>query len=199
MADRGPPIWCTGEVTTTRRRWPLAAGPAALALALTLSACAAPADDAAPAADPAPAAGPASAGPTSSAPVPASASTEASTAGEPSTTAEKSTAAAAPGRYVDLAAYRADKAAFHDGDVVLFFNASWCPTCQEATRNLTDDPKALGPGLTVVSVDYDENTDLRQEYGITYQHTFVLVDADGAELKKWSGSSTPQEIADKVG
>ena len=116
-----------------------------------------------------------------------------------SSPASPTTAEPAPGRYVDLAAYRADKAGFHEGDVVLFFNATWCPTCQEATRNLTDDPKALGPGLTVVSVDYDENTDLRQRYGVTYQHTFVQVDADGAELRKWSGSSTPREIADKVG
>ncbi len=44
-------------------------------------------------------------------------------------------------------------------------------------------------GLTVVKVDYDTETDLRQQYGVTQQHTFVQVDESGAELAKWTGSA----------
>jgi thiol-disulfide isomerase/thioredoxin len=106
------------------------------------------------------------------------------------------TAAAAPGGFIDLAAYQADSAAYAAGDVVLFFNASWCPTCKAATANLTST--AFPAGLTVVSVDFDGETDLRRQYGVTVQHTFVQVDAGGAELAKWSGSTTVDEIAAEV-
>ncbi|MBI1352581.1 MAG: thioredoxin [Actinomycetales bacterium] len=99
------------------------------------------------------------------------------------------------GAFIDLAAYEADKGAYDAGTVVLFFNASWCPTCQEANRNLKDDPTAIPAGLTVVSVDYDNSDELKQKYGITTQHTFVQVDANGNELAKWTGSVTADQIA----
>ncbi|MEZ5114793.1 MAG: thioredoxin family protein [Candidatus Nanopelagicales bacterium] len=112
--------------------------------------------------------------------------------------AETSQPAPAAGAYIDLAAYEAGKQMYDAGTVVLFFNATWCPTCQEATGNFEADPGGFGPGVTVVSVDYDSNTDLRKKYGITYQHTFVQVDADGNELATWSGSSTPAEVAEQL-
>ncbi len=101
----------------------------------------------------------------------------------------------APGSYITLAEYEADKAAYDAGDVVLFFNASWCSTCKIARDNLTADPAAIPDGLTIVTVDFDEATDLKQQYGVTLQHTFVQIGRDGAELAKWSGSVTAEEIA----
>ena len=103
--------------------------------------------------------------------------------------------APAPGSYITLAEYEADKAAYDAGDVVLFFNASWCSTCKIARDNLTADPAAIPEGLTIVTVDFDEATDLKQQYGVTLQHTFVQIGPDGAELAKWSGSVTAEEIA----
>jgi thiol-disulfide isomerase/thioredoxin len=109
---------------------------------------------------------------------------------------EPAAPAAAPGGYIDLATYQADPAAFAANDVVLFFNASWCPTCKAATANLTTE--AFPAGLTVVSVDYDGETDLRRQYGVTVQHTFVQVDPAGTQLAKWSGSTTVDQIAGQV-
>jgi thiol-disulfide isomerase/thioredoxin len=173
----------------TRRR---ATVVATALLGLVLAACAAPTSSDTPGA----------AGSTSASPTEPAAATSATgpSAAESSATETSASAEPAPepGRYVDLADYRKDEAAFHDGDVVLFFNATWCPTCQEATTNLTADPKALGKGVTVVSVDYDENTDLRRKYGVTYQHTFVQIDENGEKIKVWSGSSTPAEVAAKL-
>lgn len=103
--------------------------------------------------------------------------------------------APAPGSYITLAEYEGDKAAYDAGDVVLFFNASWCSTCKIARDNLTADPAAIPEGLTIVTVDFDEATDLKQQYGVTLQHTFVQIGPDGAELAKWSGSVTAEEIA----
>lgn len=103
-------------------------------------------------------------------------------------------AMAKEGAWIDQAAYDADPAKYHaDGDVVLFFNASWCPTCQATVKSL--DADGTPAGLTVVSVDFDDANDLRQQYGVTVQHTFVQVDESGAELAKFTGSASGAEIA----
>jgi thiol-disulfide isomerase/thioredoxin len=103
-------------------------------------------------------------------------------------------AMAKEGAWIDRAAYEADPAGYHAaGDVVLFFNATWCPTCQAAVENLDTD--GTPAGLTVVSVDYDDSTELKRTYGVTYQHTFVQVDEAGNELAKFTGSRTGEEIA----
>jgi thiol-disulfide isomerase/thioredoxin len=77
--------------------------------------------------------------------------------------------------------------------VVLFFNATWCPTCQAAVKNLDADGSPAG--LTVVSVDFDDAGDLRKKYGVTVQHTYVQVDESGNELTTFTGSRTGEEIA----
>lgn len=101
------------------------------------------------------------------------------------------------GAWIDQAAYEANPQQYHDaGDVVLFFNASWCPTCQQTVANL--DAEGVPPGLTVVSVDYDSASELKQEYGVTVQHTFVQVDSAGAEQAKFTGALTGEQIASKT-
>lgn len=100
-----------------------------------------------------------------------------------------------PGSYIALTDYEADQSAYADTDVVLFFNAEWCSTCKIARDNIQSDLAAIPAGLTIVVVDFDTANDLRQKYGVTVQHTFVQVDADGNELAKWSGSVTADEIA----
>lgn len=106
--------------------------------------------------------------------------------------------ASASGAYITLAEYEGARDMYAKGDVVLFFAADWCPTCQEATKNLEADPAAIPAGLAIVRVDYDNSDELRQRYGVTVQHTFVQIDADGNELAKWSGSLTAQQIAEQT-
>jgi len=100
-----------------------------------------------------------------------------------------------PGFYITLAEYDADKSTYASTDVVLFFNAAWCSTCREARDNIEADLAGIPSDLTIVVVDFDTATDLRQKYGVTVQHTFVQIDAEGTELAKWSGSVTADEIA----
>jgi len=108
----------------------------------------------------------------------------------------QTTPAPAEGGYVSLADYRADQARYDQGKVVLFFAATWCPTCQRADKNL----KASGvpAGLTVVKADYDDERELKKTYGVTVQHTFVQVDAAGKQLAKFSGQDTAEAILAKT-
>jgi thiol-disulfide isomerase/thioredoxin len=70
---------------------------------------------------------------------------------------------------------------------VLFFHASWCPTCRAADANIKANLLSIPSGLTIHQVDYDSSTELKKKYGVTYQHTFVQVDESGTLIKKWSG------------
>lgn len=108
---------------------------------------------------------------------------------------EKEETAVTPGSYVDYDATKvADAAA--GGDVVLFFHASWCPSCK--TLNSAIEAGSIPDGLTIMKVDYDSATDLRREHGVTYQHTLVQVDSDGEQITKWSGGNTLDSITSRV-
>ncbi len=77
-----------------------------------------------------------------------------------------------------------------NGDVVLFFKADWCPSCRAVDADIKANLSAIPSSTHILSVDYDKYADLKKQYGVTYQHTFVQVDASGMQLKKWSGSPT---------
>lgn len=95
--------------------------------------------------------------------------------------------------------YSAEKIAMAaNGDVVLFFHASWCPSCREVDADIKANLKDIPSGLTILDVDYDTSSALKQKYGVTYQHTFVQVDAQGNQLKKWSGSPTLAALVAEV-
>ncbi len=70
---------------------------------------------------------------------------------------------------------------------VLFFYASWCPTCRAADADITTKQSSIQKGLVIHKVDYDSATELKQKYGVTYQHTLVQVDEKGDMITKWSG------------
>lgn len=96
-------------------------------------------------------------------------------------------------------AYSPEKLAFAEtGDVVLFFRASWCPTCKAIDADIRAHLSAIPSGLTILDVDYDNSSALKQKYGVTYQHTFVQVDSKGAAIKKWSGTPTLAALVAEV-
>ena len=100
------------------------------------------------------------------------------------------------GQYTDYDPARLADAS--DGKVVLFFHASWCPTCQIAEREIQAKADDIPNGLTILKTDFDEYDDLKTQYGVTYQHTFVEVDADGNKLQIWNGGSL-DEILRRLG
>ena len=78
-----------------------------------------------------------------------------------------------------------DYIAYSDGVIgngeesVLFFSASWCPSCQANDGRLSEWYGSQELPLTTYSVDYDTYTDLRSRYGIVMQDTFVKIDGSG--------------------
>lgn len=96
-------------------------------------------------------------------------------------------------------AYSSDKLAkAESGDVVLFFHASWCPSCRGVDSSIQSNLGSIPKDLTILKADYDKEVDLKKKYGVTTQHTFVQVDKDGNMLKKWSGGSTLESILSQV-
>ena len=78
---------------------------------------------------------------------------------------------------------------------VLFFHATWCPNCKGADADIVKNLARLPAGVTIFKTDYDKEVALKKQYGITYQHSFVLVDAQGKALKKWAGGGLKEIMA----
>lgn len=76
---------------------------------------------------------------------------------------------------------------------ILFFYANWCPTCRPVDAEFKARRESIPSGLAIIRVNYnDPDTDseekkLAEKYGITYQHTFVQINANGDEVAKWNG------------
>ena len=70
---------------------------------------------------------------------------------------------------------------------VLFFAASWCPSCRSADKDITENIKLIPADTVIFKTDYDTETALKTKYLVTRQHTFVWVNAKGEVIKKWSG------------
>jgi len=105
----------------------------------------------------------------------------------------------APKRLGSYEAYNSSKLAYaENGDVVLFFRASWCPSCRTLDKNIKENISNIPSGVIILDVDYDNSTDLKKKYGVTYQHTLVQVDSSGNMIAKWSGGSTLQDLVSKI-
>ena len=76
-----------------------------------------------------------------------------------------------------------------EGKVVLFFKASWCSTCRALEKDIKNNAADIPEDVTILTLDYDTETELKQQYGVTVQHTLVQVDADGELIQKWTGGN----------
>ncbi len=105
-------------------------------------------------------------------------------------------AMAKAGSYV---AYSGDKIAMAaTGDVVLFFHATWCPSCKALNSDIEKNVSAIPAGVTILKTDYDKEVELKKKYGVTSQHTLVQVDKDGNLIKKWSGGSKLENLLSQI-
>lgn len=102
-------------------------------------------------------------------------------------------------RYVQYSRSALDSAA--NTRRVLFFYASWCPTCKPADASFTQNASKIPEDVTLLRVNYNdpdtdqEEKDLAKKYGITYQHTFVQIDSTGKEVTKWNGGKIDELLS----
>jgi thiol-disulfide isomerase/thioredoxin len=82
--------------------------------------------------------------------------------------------------------------AFKDGVIgngetsVLFFHATWCPACKKNNGLLESWYGAEQFMRSVYKIDFDTATELRKQFGVTGQDTFVLIDGSGNEIERVS-------------
>jgi thioredoxin 1 len=80
--------------------------------------------------------------------------------------------------------------------VIVDFSASWCPTCK-AQKPIVEGlmkEKKLEP-VTLFVADYDKETALKKQLGVSQQSTFVVF-KDGKEVGRSTGQTQKQAIAD---
>lgn len=80
-----------------------------------------------------------------------------------------------------------------DTQSVLFFSAAWCPSCVAADKGFSAENE-LAIDADILKVDYDNSADLKKMYGVTSQHTFVLVDAEGNMIKKMAWGTKSSDL-----
>lgn len=112
------------------------------------------------------------------------------TQSQPSNTSEMSEQASLT-RYKPYSSELAATAS-EEQKVVLFFHASWCPTCQVAERNFTQSHDQIPEDVLILKADYDSETELKKKYDVNYQHTFVQIDAEGNQITQWNGGDISQ-------
>ncbi|HUQ84761.1 MAG TPA: thioredoxin family protein [Candidatus Limnocylindrales bacterium] len=102
-------------------------------------------------------------------------------------------------RYVEYS--KADLTNNTDKRRVLYFYASWCPTCRIADPELSANANKFPEDVVVLRVNYNdpdtdqEEKDLARKYAVTYQHTFVQIDGEGNEVTTWNGGQTDELLA----
>lgn len=87
------------------------------------------------------------------------------------------------GLYTDYNAAAVDQALTDGKKVALFFYASRCPSCRSLDKDLTRSNE-LPEDTIVFKVDYDTQNDLKKQYGVTSQHTIVLIDQNKNLIQK---------------
>ena len=82
---------------------------------------------------------------------------------------------------------------------ILFFHAAWCPYCRAAESDIREHSDVLPSNITIMKIDYDTSRELRAQYGVIAQDTFVLLDPNKNEIIKWqSGGEGVKTILENV-
>lgn len=86
-----------------------------------------------------------------------------------------------------------------EGDkVVLFFHAPWCVTCKLLSDDIAANVDEIPEDVRILVVDFDRETALKQQYGVTQQHTLVQLTPDGDLVGKWNLSRTLTDLLGRI-
>jgi thioredoxin-like negative regulator of GroEL len=74
------------------------------------------------------------------------------------------------------------------GQPILFFAATtWCQTCSALEEEILERQSEIPTDVTILKVDYDNNKLMNQKWQVTAQHTLIVLDEEGQEVKRWLG------------
>lgn len=110
-----------------------------------------------------------------------------------------------PSVYEDYTKVVYDNAIENGRVVFLYFTANWCPICREqepVNRAVFEKLDGVGvAGLRVHILDSettDETESLARKFDVNYQHTHVILDANGAVFYKYTGPLKEGELKSKL-
>jgi thioredoxin 1 len=107
---------------------------------------------------------------------------------------EKETMMMKPTGYVNYDEMKVNEALASGQKVALFFHATWCPTCKALEKSINTEISSIPSDALIVKVDYDTSTEMKKKYGVTSQHTTVLIDKDMNLISKKLGARNISEV-----
>jgi len=81
-----------------------------------------------------------------------------------------------------------------DDTVVLFFSAAWCATCKVLRDDIAANQQSIPDDVRILLVDFDDSTELKQQYDVVAQHTLVQADSTGEGIARWNSSRSLEEL-----
>lgn len=89
------------------------------------------------------------------------------------------------------------EAALAEGKTIfLDFHANWCPTCRSNAPKIESVFKKLTDDSVVgFRVNYDTETALKREFGVTLQSTLILIRPDGSTSQLGPALVTEDEVS----
>jgi thiol-disulfide isomerase/thioredoxin len=76
--------------------------------------------------------------------------------------------------------------------VLLDFHAEWCGPCRQMRTAVAQLSRK---GYPIKSIDIDQAPDLKEKYGVDAVPTFIVIDSQGRELGRTSGSQPAGQLA----
>lgn len=77
--------------------------------------------------------------------------------------------------------------------ILLYFWASWCPVCRAEEPKIIADIEGADVPVAGFRVNFDEERELKSRFRIPYQHTTVILDAEGRETERFLGPVSSDE------
>lgn len=77
--------------------------------------------------------------------------------------------------------------------VALHFHADWCPTCRAQDKTLASMKGEKGLDLTILTVNYDTEKDLKKRFNVRTQSTMVVLKGS-KEVARLAGDTSADGI-----
>lgn len=77
---------------------------------------------------------------------------------------------------------------------VLFFHASWCAVCNAFEKEIEEI--GIPEGITIIKANYDDERELKKRYKVSVQSTFLLLDDNEEEVRRWPFGQGLSDISD---